>query len=273
MKILIAADMEGISGVVNWEQVDPAHGEYGRFRRIMTGDVNAAVRGAFSGGASQVVISDGHNMANNILLEEIEPRARLNSGTTRPFAMVQGADSGIDGVLLVGYHARAGTPQAILDHTWSSRSVYNLWLNEILVGETGLNAAVCGHYGAPVLMVSGDQAVCAEARELLGEVETAQVKQAVGRMAAECLPVEEAQGLIFMAAERAVQRLVSGSAPLPFKVSTPVTVTVEFTQSEMADSASLLPGSERNGRRVSCTVPDMAEAYRAFRALVSLARS
>ncbi|RPI22301.1 MAG: hypothetical protein EHM70_23975 [Chloroflexota bacterium] len=180
MKILIAADMEGITGVVNWDQVTPGQSEYERFRRIMTGDVNAAVRGCFEAGASEVIVADGHNFANNILIEELDPRARLNCGTPSPFAMVQGIDTGVDGVVFVGYHARAGATDAILNHTWSSKSVMNLWLNDTLTGEIGLNASVAGDFNAPVLMISGDAAACAEAKALLGEVETAVVKRAAG---------------------------------------------------------------------------------------------
>ena len=159
MRILIAADMEGISGVTNWDQVSPEHPEYERFRRIMTAEVNAAIEGAYAGGAQEVIVSDGHNLANNILVEELDRRARLNNGTPAPFAMVEGVQNGVDGVLFIGYHARAGTRNAILDHTWSSKCVLNLWLNDLLVGETGLNAAVCGNLNTPVLLVSGDQSV------------------------------------------------------------------------------------------------------------------
>lgn len=273
MKILIAADMEGISGVVNWDQVDPSHAEYSRFRRIMTGEVNAAVCGAFDGGADEVVVSDGHNLASNLMLEELDPRARLNTGTPSLYAMMQGVDQKVDGVMLVGYHARAGTPEAILDHTWSSRTVFNLWLNGVLIGETGLNAALAGHFGARVIMVTGDQAVCAEAKELLGEIETAQVKRACGRMAAECLPVQAAQALIRATAERAAKRLAQGEAGVPYQPAAPLRVEVEFITSEMADAAALMPGAERNGRRIMYTAAAMPEAYAAFRALAALARA
>jgi D-amino peptidase len=272
MKILIAADMEGVSGVVNWDQVDPRHPEYARFRQLMTGDVNAAVAGAFNGQAAEVLVSDGHNLANNLLLEELDPRANLHSGTPSRFAMMQGVDQDIHGVMLIGYHARAGTPQAILDHTWSSRIVYNLWLNEALVGEVGLNAALAGHFGVPIIMVSGDQAVCTEGRQLLGEIETAQVKSATGRMAAECLPVEAAQAIIRENAERAVKRLANENGFRPYQVATPVQIAVEFMQSEMADAAALMPGAERTCRRVTYTAKNMPTAYAAFRTLVMLAR-
>src|SRR5512142_1332835 len=227
MKILIAADMEGITGVTTWDQVNPSHAEYARFRKLMTQDVNAAIRGAYDGGADEVIVADGHANGTNILIEELDPRARLNSGSPSPFSMMQGIDESIDGVIFVGYHARNGSPNAILDHTWSSKAVANVWLNEILTGEYGLNAAVAGHFGVPVIMVSGDQVACAQAAELLGDIETAVVKQATGRFAGECLTPETAQELICLAAEHAVQRLVEGDAPDPFVLDTPITVTVE----------------------------------------------
>lgn len=274
MKILIAADMEGISGVVHWDQVDPGHAEYARFRQLMTGDVNAAIQGAFEAGASEVIVSDGHAYGRNLLIEDLDPRVRLNSGNLSPLAMVQGIDEDMDGVMFVGYHARAGTPNAILDHTWSSRCVANLWLGDLLVGESGLNAAVCGYFNTPVIMISGDQTVCSEALKLLGSVEVAVIKWASGRMSAECLPPSLAQSEIHMAALRAVKRLASGGAPSPFIVDGPVKVTVEFCQSEMADAASLFPGAKRAGsRRVEVSADDMRLAYNSFRTMVALARS
>jgi D-amino peptidase len=273
MKILIAADMEGISGVVHWNHVDSQHPEYERFRRIMTGDVNAAIRGAFDGRADDVVVTDGHNLGRNILIEDLDRRARLNSGTPSLLAMVAGVDSGVDGVMFVGYHARIGALNAILDHTWSDERVANLWLGGRLVGESGLNGAVCGHFNVPVIMISGDQTVCAEARETFGDLETAVVKQAAGRMAAECLPVTVAQQKIQEAAARAARRLQSGQAPSPFKLTPPVTLSIDFVQSEMADRAMIFPGAQRGpDRRITYAAGDMLCAYLAFRTLVSLAR-
>lgn len=271
MKILIATDMEGITGVTTWDQVTPGHAEYPRFRRLMTGDVNAAVRGAFEAGADEVVVADGHWHGSNILIEELDPRARLNTGSPSPFSMMQGIDESVDGVMFIGYHARNGSTDAILDHTWSSRTVANVWLNEILTGEYGLNAALAGHFGAPVIMVSGDQTACAQVSELLGDVEIAVVKQASARFAAECLPPEVTAELICRSAERAVQWLRTGEAPEPFALDTPVTVTVEFFSSDMADRATRIPGTSRDGTRVSLTAPEMGSAYNGFRAMVMLA--
>ncbi len=206
MKILIAVDMEGVTGVVHWDHVNTTHAEYQRFRSLMTNDVNAAVEGAFTGGAGEVTISDGHAYGRNILVEDLDPRARLNSGTPAPLSMVQGADLDVSAVFFVGYHARAGSQNAILDHTWSDTRVANLRLNGELYGEIGLNASVCGHFGVPVIMISGDQTACGEAAALLGPVEQAVVKRASSRMAAECLPPGISANLISEAAERAVRR-------------------------------------------------------------------
>ena len=208
MKILIAADMEGITGVTNWDQVTPGHPEYARFRKLMTGDVNAALRGAFAGGADEVVVADGHWNGSNILIEELDARARLNSGSPSPLGMLQGIERDVDGVLFVGYHARQGSQFAVLDHTWSNTCVSNVWLNEKPAGEYTLNAALAGHFNVPVLMISGDQIVCAQAVEQIGALETAVVKQANGHFSAECLPPDVTQKLIQTASQRAVKNLI-----------------------------------------------------------------
>lgn len=272
MKILIAADMEGISGVVCWDHVNPNHPEYARFRRLMTGDVNAAIRGAFEGGADEVIVSDGHNNGRNILIEDLDPRARLNSGSPAPFSMVQGIDQGADAVMYVGYHAQIGAANAILEHTWSDERVFHLWLNGQLCGEIGLNGAVCGHFGAPVIFISGDQTACAEAAALWPGMETAVVKTASGRMAAELLPPGAAQAAIQAGAKRAVESFQRGRRPAPLRLSAPITVTIEFVQTEMAEKAAVLPGATRCERQVEYTAPDMPTAYRAFRAMLGLAR-
>jgi D-amino peptidase len=271
MKILIAADMEGITGVTTWDQVAPGHAEYGRFRRLMTQDVNAAIRGVCDAGADEVIVADGHWNGSNILVEELDQRARLNTGSPSPFSMMQGIDESVDGVLFIGYHARNGSADAILDHTWSSKTVANVWLNDLLTGEYGLNAALAGHFGVPVIMASGDQTACRQMSDLLGEIVAAVVKQASGRFAAECLTPQVSQGLIYESACRAVERLSEGDVPDPFILETPVRVMVEFFTSDMADRASLLPYTQREGRCVSFTAQEMATAYVAFRSMVMLA--
>ena len=271
MKLLIAADMEGITGVTTWDQVTPGHAEYARFCKLMTQDINAAIRGACDGGAGEIIVADGHWNGSNILVEELDRRARLNSGSPSPMSMMQGIDENVDGVFFVGYHARNGTPRAILDHTWSSRTVANVWLNEILTGEYGLNAALAGHFGVPVVMASGDQTACAQMRDLFGEIPMAIVKHASGRYSAECQPPQVSQGSIYQAALRAVERLAAGVVPDPFVIDTPVRVTVEFFTSDMADRAALIPYTQREGTCVSFTAQEMETAYRAFRSMVTMA--
>jgi D-amino peptidase len=271
MKILIACDMEGITGVTNWNHVDPNHAEYPRFRRLMTADVNAAVRGVCEAGVNEILVTDGHAYGTNILLEELDPYAHLICGDYSPLAMIQGVDQGVDGVIFVGYHARAGSQNAILDHTWSSKRVANLWLNDILVGEYGINGAVAGHFNVPVLMLTGDQTACAQASELLGNIETVVVKTAISRMAAECFPPQFTEENIQKTASQAVRRLKQGNAPKPFIISPPVQVTLDFFNSDQADQAALLPGSRRaDGRRLIFTAEDMLAAYFAFQAAVAL---
>lgn len=273
MKVLIATDMEGITGVVHWDQVMPSHAEYERFQHLITGDVNAAIRGAFLAGADSVLVTDGHNTSRNILIEELDPRAVLNSGSPFPLSMVHGVDQGVDGVMFVGYHGRAGAQSAILDHTWSVERVANLWLNGRLVGESALNGAVCGHFDAPVIMISGDQTVCAEARDVFGNLETAVVKKAVSRMAAECLPPAVTGRLIEEAAKQAVERLKNKQSPPPFRMTPPITMQLEFVQSEMADKAAIMLGASRlDDRKVQYIAGDMVTIYSAFRTLLALAR-
>jgi D-amino peptidase len=271
MKILIAADMEGITGVTNWDQVDPHHAEYPRFRRLMTSDVNAAIRGVCTSGIDDILVVDGHENGTNLLIEDLDPCAQLISGDYSPLAMVQGVDQGVDGVIFVGYHARAGSQSAILDHTWSSRRVANLWLNDTLVGEYGLNGAVAGHFNVPVLMLTGDQTACAQATELLGPIETVVVKTALSRMSAICLPAAQTEELIQKTAAQATKRLQAGNAPKPFVIPTPVHVTIDFNTSDQADQAAIFPGARRvDGRRLTFTADDMLAAYLGFQAAVAL---
>ncbi len=271
MKILIATDMEGITGVVNWDQVTPGHYEYPRFRKLMTQDVNAAIKGAFDGGASEVIVADGHWNGTNILIEELDYRARLNSSTSAPHSMMQGIDEDITAVMFVGYHARQGSQNAILDHTWSSKCIADVWLNDIQVGEFGLNGALAGYFGVPVILVTGDQTACAQTVELLGEMEAVIVKRATGRFSAECFPPEITSRMISEAAKRALQNLKRGAVPEPFILDTPILVTVDLMTSDMADRAARIPGVQREGNRVQISAPDMNAAYMAFRAIAGMA--
>ena len=272
MKLLIADDMEGISGVVSWDHCDSTHKEYDRFRRIMTNEVNAAIQGAFEGGANEIMVADGHGGAKNIMAEYLDKRVRLNSGTPSPYAMVNGIEDQVDALMYVGYHARVGTSCGVLAHTWSL-AIYNVWVNGLLVGEIGLNALVAGHFGVPLLMISSDLAGCKEAEALVPGVKTVPVKVGTSMYAANCLPNEVAQAQIKETAMQAVKDFKAGKAPAPLTTGTPITLTVELAGSQMGDAVSTIPGVTRlEGRKVQIEVADMPTAYKAFRTIASLAR-
>jgi D-amino peptidase len=271
MRVYISVDMEGISGVVHEDQTDPIEprhaGEYNRFRRLMTNEANAAITGALDAGATSVLVNDSHWLMRNLLAEELHPAAELLSGGPKLLSMVEGIGAGFDAAMFIGYHARAGTARAIIDHTYTSR-VYEVRINGQPVGELALNAAIAGLHGVPVALVSGDQAIASEARLLLGDqVETVVVKQSVGRFAARSL-----------APTVACQRIRTGAAAalrkkhLPFTFDSPIGEEVDFVESHMADMAELVPGSQRvGGRTVRYGGSDYLEVFRAWRAMYNLA--
>ncbi len=282
MNILISVDMEGIAGVVAGNHASSSHKEYERFRKLMTAEANAAVEGALAGGATRVVVNDSHAGMSNILIEELNPAAELISGSPKPFAMMQGIGPEVDAAFLVGYHGASGAGAAVLEHTWCG-PVIELRLNEHIVGETGLNAALAGAFGVPVVLVTGDRAVAEEARALLGEIETVAVKDGVARTAAQCLHPQVAQERIRQAAERATKlvaeratKLVAERATklitMPFIVPPPITLRVVFYRAAHVDMAELIPGSRRvDGRTVEWTGDDMPTVYKVFRAMATLA--
>jgi D-amino peptidase len=232
----------------------------------MTAEVNAAIDGALAGGATAVVVNDAHGSMRNILLEELNPAAQLVTGWPKPLSMMQGIDEGFEVAFFIGYHAQAGSTYGTLNHTWSGR-VHTVALNGQPVGELGLNAALAGHFGIPVALVTGDQTLVEEARAMLGDIEAVAVKQAYGMRAARCLAPSKARSLIKKAAARAVQKHVA-----PFVVPPPITLAISFQQTIHADMAELVPGSQRlNSRTVEFAHEDMPRAYRAWRAMVGLA--
>jgi len=271
MRVYISVDMEGIAGVVHWDQTNPVDPrcapEYARFRRLMTAEANAAIAGALEAGATSVLVNDSHWNMRNLLAEELHESAELVAGDPKPWSMMEGIDSGFDAVFFVGYHARAGTAHAILDHTYSDR-VYDVRLNGRPVGEVGLNAALAGAHGVPVELVTGDAALAAEAQALLGEgVTTAVVKTAVGRQGARSLAPAVACRRIREAAAKSLR-----SRGKPFVIPPPITLEIDFVQTLHADLAEVVPGAERTAARtLRYTHQDYREVFRAFRAMHNLA--
>jgi D-amino peptidase len=271
MRVYISVDMEGVAGVVHEDQtdpIDPRHaGEYNRFRRLMTSEANAAVEGALAAGATRVLVNDSHWLMRNLLAEELHPAAELLSGGPKPRSMVEGVDLGFDAAMFVGYHAMAGTASAVIDHTYTS-IVHQVRLNGRPAGELAINAALAGIHGVPVVLVSGDQALAAEAKELLGHgVEAVVVKHAVGRFAARSVSPAESCRRIREGATAALRRKHE-----PLELEPPIRLEVEFALTQMADMAELVPGSVRTGgRTIEYVHDDYMEVFRAWRALYNLA--
>ncbi len=237
MNVFIASDMEGATGVTHGQQTHAGGQDYERARRWLTRDVNAAVRGAFDGGAKSVRCSDGHGTMRNLLLDEIDERVDVVAGTAleRELCQLETLDEHFDVLLLVAFHARAGTPDGVLSHTWIGGIVREFRLAGQLVGETGIAAATAGAFGVPVGMVAGDAAVCREAKALLGDVETAQVKEGRGARVALCRPPAATETLIRDAARRAVER---ASHRQPYKVETPLEISIRFSTPALASQAA-----------------------------------
>lgn len=271
VKIFISADMEGVAGVVHWDQVDPGKPDYDHARRLMTAEVNAVVAGAIEGGAGDVVVNDSHYTMRNLLPQELDRRARLISGSFKPLSMIEGLqDGGFAAALFIGYHAGAAHP-GVLGHTYSSGVIQAVRLNGRPAGEVTINAAAAGALGVPVAMVAGDVSAVSEARDLLGEgqVEGVAVKEARGRYSALSPHPEVARERISSAATRAVRM-----APVlrPWTPPPPHTFEVVFHDTGMAESALLLPGAERvDGITLRYTATDYLTAYKAMRAMITLA--
>ncbi len=269
-RVYISVDMEGIAGIVHEDQTNPHDprwaAEYHRSCELMTAEANAAIEGALEGGASGILVNDSHWHMRNIIAERLHPAAELSSGSPKPWSMVHGVDEGFDALFLIGYHARAGTASAGIDHTYTD-VIHGVRLNGVAVGEVGINAAFAAESGVPVTLVTGDRAVCREAEALLGAVETVVVKESLGRQAARSVHPSVARERIRAAAMRAV-----GSRPDPLKLRAPVTIDVDFVKTHHADMAELVPASVRTAdRSVSFTHEQYREVFRAWRAMYNLA--
>jgi D-amino peptidase len=253
MKIYIITDMEGISGICNEQQVQRDKPDYAEGRRLLAADVNAAIDGAFAGGATEVVVNDGHGGGFNFPLEQMDPRARYerpNGGLD----LMPALDDSFTGLFCVGYHAMAGTLNGFLDHTQSSASWFNYWVNGRRTGELGQCGIWAGSFGVPVLLVTGDRAACEEARDFFGDIETVSVKEGIGRQHARCLHPERAREAIRDAARRALELI---GTVKPYRVDLPLTLRLEFYRSDMADAVARRPGTRRlDARTVERVVDD-----------------
>ncbi len=281
MKIVISADMEGTCGVSSWVHVTPPENagagqaastaEYERARLRMTREVNAAIEGALAGGATEIIVNDAHNGMRNLVPEELHEAAQFVAGSDKPLVMLQGVEEeGVSAAFYTGYHARAGTPDGPLAHTWSL-SINDVRVNGVSMGEYGVNAIVAGHFGVPIALVTGDNRAVEQTRELLGnQVEGAIVKHGYSVTSAVHVQPEEARRIIRDAAERAVRNIASMEV---YRLPDEATVEIDFDHQTRASHAAEISGVELVASRTISYQPEDGLAFhRYFRAVTRAAQ-
>jgi D-amino peptidase len=258
MKVFISVDMEGITGLTDPEDVLPEGAEYQRGRVFMTQDANSAIQGAFDAGATEVLVNDSHWIMRNLLLEQLDPRAKLIKGFHKPMCMVQGLDESFDAAVFVGYHSCAGTEGGVLAHTLLGKEIANVLLNGEPIGETRLNSLLAGHYGVPVVFVAGDTAVCNEAKRLLGnDLGTFAVKDGIDMFTATCLHPEVTKKGI----RESVARALKGKRRKPYKMKPPYVFGIDWNTTTIASTCAYIPGIRKpNPRRTEFTTSNLPEA-------------
>lgn len=262
-KVYISVDMEGISGVNGDNQTSAAGAEYGRARKLMAEDANAAIRGAFEGGATEVVVNDSHGSQRNILPEDLDPRVRLISHSFKRYGMMEGLDSTFDAVIFVGYHAKAGSPRGVFAHTGSG-VLRDLQINGLSVGEGGMNAFLARWYGVPVILVTGDDVAVEEQKATVPTVRGVVVKRAINSRAVELRPLADARRDIQDAAKAAVaaarkappERLARYTVRMEMRDPTIPEVAAAFREIRLVDATTM-----------EFTRESMPDAYRLIRVL------
>jgi len=267
MRVLISADAEGVTGVTATDELLYGKPYYEFMRDMLTADVNAAIEGAFAGGATEVVVNDSHWTMTNVKIESLDSRADLIKGFHKHLCMVEGVQDA-DVAFFLGYHCRTGDSDGVGNETILGREIVEIRMNGKPVGESEINAAVCGDFGVPVIFASGDHLYEKELRETLPDVEFGLTKYALDRWTARLLSPERSRANIRAAAERAVTRGKAGAFS-PYRLSGPVELSVTFSSTAEALMASLIPGSRRdNARTVSYVGENATAAWKAFLAIL-----
>ena len=267
MRVHVISDLEGVSGVVKGGQTVGGEPMFDEARKLYTEEINAAVRGAKAAGATEIVVMDCHGAGkewsfNSLVPELLEPDCEfvVQENWTEYTGFLE---EGCDAALLVGMHARAGQRAGVMNHTVSGKDYFNLRFNGTLVGETGIHAALCGTWGCPVLLVTGDDVACAEGRELLGDgLTTVAVKTGLGATSARQIPPVRARQMIEEGAKAA---LANPTAVAPWDPGRPCEITVEFKHTLAVDQLRFRPGVERvDDRTISVTAETWWEAWKTF---------
>lgn len=264
LRVFVSVDMEGIGGVGTSAMTTTGGKDYATARALMTGEVNAVVAAVLEHGPADILVNDSHGDMQNVLHTELDPRARYLQGNIKPFGMVEGLDSTFDAVIFVGFHARAGAPDAFLAHTGSG-AVAGLWINGTEVGEGGLNALLAGSLGVPVIAASGDSAFTTEIRAMVPGIHTVATKTAVGMRSALLLHPDVVRARL----KDNVRAALAGRARIkPLAAPGPVTVRLRFDDVVRADVVMAIPGVRRvDGTTVEFQARDMREAYPLIRVM------
>lgn len=237
MNVYVMADIEGISGIYCREQVIETESRYQEGRRYITEEINACVEGLKAAGVERIAVRDCHGGGRNIVWELLSPEADDylvgKVGDTR-YPMLEEYDA----VVLLGYHAMAGTQDAILEHTYSSANVQNMEINGVRVGEIAVDAAIAGEYGKPVIMVSGDDKACAEASHFLPDVVTAQVKRGLACQGGVLMPPERAHSLIY---HKAIEAVKKADRVQLFRFMSPIKCKIELVERGQLPRSSVRP--------------------------------
>lgn len=267
VKILISADMEGATGVTWPGDVLPGASQWERCRHLFTSDVNAAVEGFFDGGADAVLVNEAHWSMRNLLLEQLDERAEMLTGKHKALSMVEGVQHGdVDGIAFVGYHAAAGA-EGVLAHTYLANSLTGVRVGGTRASEGFLNSLVVAEYGVPVVLVTGDDRTCEDAKGYAPRARSVAVKDYVSRYAAVCRPPARTAADIRAAAKEAVELAVRHE---PVRGG-PFTWELEFDAEHLAGQATCVPGVAQCGeRRITFTTPTMYDGIRCFKAVTTV---
>jgi D-amino peptidase len=266
LKVFISVDMEGVTGVVTSEECDPKAGDdYQYFRRIMSLEANAAAEGALAAGATEVWVRDAHSSARNILPDLLDKRTKLlRDWSGGPKSMMDGIDGTFDAAVFVGYHAKAGTPDAVIEHTMTGR-ITDAKINGISLPEAGINALIGGYYNVPVVFVAGDKAICDQAKQLFGEVETVAVKEGLGAASLSLHP-EVAREKIKAGVESALRNVGKYK---PYKLASPYKLVLTLKDEKMVYNGQFYPGAKRTGDwELTYENNDLMEVIKAFEGML-----
>ncbi len=263
LKIYISADMEGVVGAVTGEQLSPEGFEYQRFRKFMTDEVNVAIDAARAAGATEFLISDSHGNGQNLLIEELPDDVMVIRSWPRPLGMMEGIDETFDGVIFTGYHASTANTRGVRAHTMSSSNITGLRLNGIEMTEGSMNAAIAGHFGVPVILITGDDAAVAENQVLIGNIEGAVVKWAKGFHSAQTMTPQAAYEVIRTRTKSAIDRIGDFQ---PYVLETPIELELSLKHYQPVELLSYLPNVEKvNSHTIRFVGQDMIEISKFLR--------